>query len=106
MKTSMIIIFVLLLLASCGDEGEVPAEELQNDTRENSTALPEIDIYLKVTDSIGIDIGDSNYVFGKPTLALHSPGGDIAILDIQKLCILFYSPEGEYIQTVESVRIS
>lgn len=100
MKTSMIIIFVLLLLASCGDEGEVPAEELQNDTRENSTALPEIDIYLKVTDSIGIDIGDSNYVFGKPIMAIHSPDANIAVLDIQKLCILFYSPDGEYIRTV------
>ncbi|MCD4847135.1 MAG: 6-bladed beta-propeller [Candidatus Aegiribacteria sp.] len=100
MKMSMIIILLLLLLASCDDEGEVPAGEQQNDAVETSDALPEIDIYLAVTDSIGIDVGDSNYVFGKPTLAFHSPGGDIAILDIQKLCILFYSPEGEYIQTV------
>ncbi len=93
-------ILLLLLFASCGNEIEVPADEQRNDTGETSDALPEIDIYLTVTDSIGVDIGDSNYVFGKPMLAFHSPGGDIAILDIQKLCILFYSPEGEYIQTV------
>ncbi len=91
---------LLLLLTSCGDEGEIPADEQRNDAGEISGTLPEIDIYLTVTDSIGIDMGDSNYVFGKPALALHSPSGDIAILDIQKLCILFYSPEGEYIQTV------
>lgn len=91
---------ILLLLASCGGEREIPADEQGNDTVETSDGLPEIDIYLTVTDSIGIDMGDSNYVFGKPALAFHSPDGDIAILDIQKLCILFYSPEGEYIQTV------
>ncbi len=100
MKKSMIIILLLLLLASCGGEKETPADEQGNDAVETSGALPEIDTYLTVTDSIGIDVGDSNYVFGKPTLAFHSPSGDIAILDIQKLCILFYSPEGEYIQTV------
>ena len=90
----------LLLLASCGGEGEVPADEQRNDTGETSDAHPEIDIYLTVTDSIGIDVGDSNYVFGKPVMAIHSPDANIAVLDIQKLCILFYSPEGEYIQTV------
>ncbi len=100
MKKSMIIILLLLLIASCGNEGEVPAYEQRNDTGNNSDALPEIDIYLAVTDSIGIDIGDSNYVFGKPVMAIHSPDANIAVLDIQKLCILFYSPEGEYIRSV------
>ncbi|MCK4504105.1 MAG: 6-bladed beta-propeller [Candidatus Aegiribacteria sp.] len=100
MKILMFIILLLLLLASCGDEGEVPADEQRNDAGETSDGLPEIDIYLTVTDSIGIDMGDSNYVFGKPVMAIHSPDANIAVLDIQKLCILFYSSEGEYIQTV------
>ncbi len=100
MKKIVIIIFLILLLASCGDEGEVPADEQQNDAGETFDALPEIDIYLTVTDSIGIDMGDSNYVLGKPAMAIHSPYGNIAVLDIQKICILFYSQEGEYIRTV------
>jgi hypothetical protein len=35
-----------------------------------------------------------------PILAEYSPDGNIAVLDIQKMGILFYSPDGEYIRTV------
>ncbi|MCK5063912.1 MAG: 6-bladed beta-propeller, partial [Candidatus Fermentibacteraceae bacterium] len=58
------------------------------------------DVYLTITDSIGIELGDSNYVFGAVAGVDFTPEGDIAVLDVQKSCISLFSPEGEFIERI------
>lgn len=92
--------FLLLLLACGGGEEPVRAEDDNGGSSPGDIPLPDIDLVLTITDSIGIELGDSNYVFGMPILAEFTPDGNIAVLDAQKMGILFYTPEGEYIRTV------
>lgn len=93
-----------LLVAGCGEqpsqdvsgrddaEGQTPAEE--------EYVLPEADVYLTVSDSIGVEIGDSNYVFGQIAGADIFPGGNIAVLDLQKAAVKVYDPAGDYVETI------
>ncbi len=62
--------------------------------------LPAIDYYLVITDSIGVEEGDSNYVLTWPTDATITPDGCVAILDRMKCAALFYSPSGEFLRAV------
>ena len=55
-----------------------------------------------ITDSIGIESGDSNYVLVWPTAVAHTPSGDIAVLDFQMCKLSLFGPEGEFIRTVGS----
>ncbi|MEN8208818.1 MAG: 6-bladed beta-propeller [Candidatus Fermentibacteria bacterium] len=94
---------VLILALACGEQ---PAEDVPVDegTDETSAAeeyvLPEADVYLVLSDSIGIELGDSNYVFGQIAGADITADGEIAILDAQKSFISIYSPSGEFLQRI------
>lgn len=92
----------LLLLASCGSEE--PAEDVASpdstaavEASNEAYTLPEADVYLTVTDSIGIEIGDTNYVFGSIAGAGFSPTGEIAVLDVQKIRLSLFSPGGDFL---------
>ncbi len=100
MKKIMILTFLLLLIA-CGAQ-ESPSEEVIEGsvTTSEEYVLPDADVYLTITDSIGVELGDSNYVFGAITGVDFTPEGDIAVLDLQKNCISLFSPEGEFIQRI------
>ncbi len=62
--------------------------------------LPEIDYWLAITDSIGVEMGDSNFVFGQISSAQFLPDGNIAIADMLKARVSIFSPEGEFVSTV------
>lgn len=84
--------FALLLCSltisiSCGE-----AETIEP-TNENPQ--PQYDL-IKV-DSIGIELGDSNYVFGAIIDASYLVDGRIALLDILQRKILVFSGSGEFI---------
>jgi len=55
---------------------------------------------LAVTDSIGIELGDSAYVFGQIAGVAWTPSGEIAVLDLKKCSVLFYDREGTYLRSV------
>ncbi len=94
---------VLLFALACGEE---PAEDISVDEGIDEApaaeeyVLPEADEYLTLSDSIGIEMGDSNYVFGQITGADITSSGEIAILDMQKSCISIFSPSGEFVQRI------
>jgi hypothetical protein len=90
---------VLALIASCGGGEPRPADGGSVPTGAD-VPLPAIDMYLVIADSIGVEMGDSNYVFGMPMLAAHAPDGEIAVFDAQKMSLLFYSPDGEFLRQV------
>ena len=100
MKKLLALTFLILMLA-CGAQ-ESPSEEVIDEpiTTSEEYVLPDADVYLTITDSIGIELGDSNYVFGAVGGVSISPEGDIAVLDLQKSCISLFSPEGEFIERI------
>lgn len=104
MKSLLILPLALLLIAGCGTS-EPTDDVVTEDTTDSSAgeeeyALPAADSYLLVTDSIGVEIGDSNYVFGAIAGAGFAGNGAIAILDAQKSSVSMFSADGEFIRTV------
>lgn len=55
---------------------------------------------LEVVDSIGVELGDSNYVFGQIAAVEWTPSGEIAVLDSKRCLVSFYSPDGTYLRSV------
>ncbi len=88
-------------MLACGAQ-ESPSEEASDEpiTATEEYVLPDADVYLTITDSIGVELGDSNYVFGTITGVNLTPEGNIAVLDLQKSSISIFSPEGEFIKKI------
>ncbi len=88
--------------------GEQPSDEVTSDANGETVeiaeteeyVLPEADVYITVSDSIGIELGDSNYVFGQIAGADVLQDGRIAILDLQKNSISLFSQSGEFLQRI------
>ncbi|MCD6588419.1 MAG: 6-bladed beta-propeller [Candidatus Fermentibacteraceae bacterium] len=106
MKYLLLLPLALLLITGCGSPQ--PSEDASDgaDTADNSTTendvyvLPDADEYLTVTDSIGIELGDSNFVFGTIVGAEFTKDGDIAILDAQKSTVSLFTPDGDFIRRI------
>ncbi|MCK5115159.1 MAG: hypothetical protein KAR44_01075 [Candidatus Aegiribacteria sp.] len=78
-----------LLIASCGSGGQ-EATDLHEQVE-----LPQTSMTL--LDSIGVELGDSCYVFGSIEGLGYTPRGDIAILDRISADIRLYKPDGSYL---------
>ncbi len=76
-------------LASCGGENEAA-------TVSESPLQPSGPV-LQTAGEIGIELGDSNYVFGIIQDVDISSDGTIVILDSQKKKVMVYSPDGEFL---------
>ena len=86
MKTTVILIAIMsLFLVACDSK---PAEEVP----EENDALA---IQLNVTDTIGVELGDSCYVFGYAADAARTDS-IIYVLDMSRAKLRKYTPEGEY----------
>jgi hypothetical protein len=84
-----IILSALAMMTGCG------GSDTDTGSAENSGSQPEYDL-VKV-DSIGIDIGDSNYMFGMIIDVTYLVDGRIALLDILQQQVLVYSGDGEFL---------
>ena len=93
MKTGKLIwiafLSALALLACCDESG--------TDTSLVEDSYSQTEYDLIKTDSIGIDIGDSNYVFGMIVDATYLIDGRIALLDLLKRKVFVYSDNGEFL---------
>ncbi len=81
---------VLLLIAISGCGGETHPEEISDST------LPDT-LYVMPSDTIGILMGDSNYVFGTIGDVLFTTDGNIAVLDETACCVKIFNPSGEFL---------
>jgi hypothetical protein len=54
-----------------------------------------------VIDSIGVEIGDSDYMFGRANSATFASDGSIVILDDMRCTVGFFTPEYEHVRTVD-----
>ncbi|MCK4505783.1 MAG: hypothetical protein KAW14_09210 [Candidatus Aegiribacteria sp.] len=76
-----------MILIGCGSD-ETPPE------------LPLIEYKFVITDSIGVEIGDPNYILGLPLSPAHSPEGNIAFVDKMKHTAFMFTPDGEFIRSI------
>jgi hypothetical protein len=95
-KAVALVPLVAVLMAACGP-GEQPAEPVENAA---GAGFPEVDVWLSITDSIGLEVGDSNLVFGMPAVAAWMPGDRIAVMDMQKCRVSIFSRDGGFITSV------
>lgn len=61
-------------------------------SREDTTAVDTLVLF--VTDTIGVEAGDSSQMFGMLRSADWTPDGRIAVLDMNRCCVQLFSPEG------------
>lgn len=80
---------MFLLIASCGSGGQEVTDLHQQ------VELPQLNLVL--LDSIGVELGDSCYVFGSIEGLGYTPDGNIAVLDRMSADIRLFSPDGEYL---------
>jgi len=57
-------------------------------------------LILEVTDTIGVEEGDSCYVFGMILKAAHGPDGSLLVLDMNRTRLSRYSPDGTFLGTI------
>jgi len=88
MKRTMIPALFLAILACNSDPSETNSEDL---SIEAGTSL------LHVTAEIGVELGDSNYVFGVIQDVDFTQDGNVAILDTQKKKVRLFSPSGSFL---------
>lgn len=82
---------IILLVTGCGRDSGGPADNA-GETIPVRT--------LAVVDSIGVELGDSNYVLGAVEGVAYGPDGNIAVLDCASACVRIYSPEGEFVRRI------
>ncbi len=84
-------VFMLTVLAGCG--GGTAPEDAITDTSVDT-------MFVTPSDTIGILMGDSNYVFGTIGDALYTNEGNIAVLDEAACCIKIFDPSGEFLMQI------
>jgi hypothetical protein len=92
MKYTLISMAILLAILNCG--GDQQDQVTTNEPAEDSDSIQE----LVFVDSIGIELGDSNYVFGSIEAASHTLDGNILIMDRPACCVREYTPEGVFVR--------
>ncbi|MCD4776990.1 MAG: 6-bladed beta-propeller [Candidatus Aegiribacteria sp.] len=91
-----IFLYLSLLISGCSEsESDLAATHSNRSDNQPRLALTKI-------DSIGIEIGDSNYVFGNIIDAAFMPDGRIVLLDVLKDRISVFSQSGEYLASTGS----
>lgn len=85
MKKAAVSAVPLFAILSCGTQGD-----LQEPVQDNSTSIT-----LEIVDSIGVELGDSAYVFGAIEDAVILQDGRIMVLDGTYCNLRTYTPSGE-----------
>lgn len=88
MKYLLLLGIFLFSLLGCG-EAEVPLEASGDDT-----------VQLEIIGTIGVEMGDSNYVLGSVQSIDHDSQGNILVLDRSACCVRVYSPDGEFVRKI------
>ncbi|MCD4701101.1 MAG: 6-bladed beta-propeller [Candidatus Aegiribacteria sp.] len=92
-RLSVPIIFTVLSLSGCGyEEGRNSPAEITDSTEQA--------VELNVVGTIGVELGDSNYVLGAVQAIDHDLEGNILVLDRSACCIRVYSPQGEFLRQI------
>lgn len=83
--------FTVAVISACGGESDPVSVDVQE---------IEERVSIIITDSIGVELGDSSYVFASIDALAHGPDGNIYALDRGACCVRVYSPRGDFIRTI------
>lgn len=86
MKYKAVLFTCIVLTLACSSEENASIESVEM-----------INYELVIADTIGIEMGDSDYVFGTIIDATYLPDGRIALLDVLENKISVFSSEGEFL---------
>lgn len=91
MKYFIVFITTAVLVLSCGGE----------ESQQVSTQISEVpSSELLIVDSIGVEMGDSTYMFGSIEGLAYAADGSIVLLDRAFSRIMVYSPDGEFLRQI------
>ncbi len=65
-------------------------------------SVEEQSLELEITGTIGIELGDSNYVLGAVQQIAHDLSGNILVLDRSACCVRVYTPAGEFVRQISN----
>ncbi|MCK5131209.1 MAG: 6-bladed beta-propeller [Candidatus Sabulitectum sp.] len=89
----LFLLFITLIILISGCQGSESESIRTNEGPESIIA----GLTLTRVDSIGIELGDSNYVFGSILDADFLPDGRIVLLDVLKDKVSIFSPNGDFL---------
>jgi len=90
-----VVVGAVFAFAGCGG-GAGETIEAESDSAAEQT------LELDITGTIGIELGDSNYVLGAVQQIAHDLSGNILVLDRSACCVRVYSPSGEFIRQISN----
>jgi len=92
MKRWYLFFSALMIMISCSTRQPAPSDSLSEGEPDTITVFP--------SDTIGILMGDSNYVFGTISDAVSLDNGNIAVLDEAGCCCRLYGSDGGFITQI------
>lgn len=94
MKTFSTCLFIALIFVACG-----PGEPGTSTTEGAVLDEDAVEVRsLVIVDSIGVELGDPDYVFGSIEATAHTALGNILVLDRPACSVVEYTPEGEFVR--------
>lgn len=90
--TAFCIVLAGVMLSACGERG--------SDISQVTPAKTEERVSIAIVDSIGLEIGDSDYVFANIMALEFGPDGNIYVLDRGAFSVPVYSSTGEFIRRI------
>ena len=93
MKHLLTCISIILVLSATGCGNGQPDPVIEEPAEDAGITLE-----LLFIDSIGVELGDSNYVLGSIEASSHTMDGNILILDRPACCVREYTTGGEFVR--------
>jgi len=90
--TAFCIVLAGVMLSACGERGSDISQVTPAKTEERGS--------IAIVDSIGLEIGDSDYVFANIMALEFGPDGNIYVLDRGAFSVPVYSSTGEFIRRI------
>lgn len=96
----VLLVICICICVGCGGNSNPADDTAHNVESSSGNEIASADRSLQIISTIGVELGDSNLVFGQIEDACITPDGNLLVLDMAKLNIKVYSPGGDYIETI------
>ena len=97
LRVFIVLVSILTIMSGCG------GTDADSDISVDIPDSPAVDtLIIAATDTIGVEMGDSSFVFGMLMEVAHGAEGQIIALDMNRSCLSVFSPDGEFIGYIGS----